>query len=115
MKSGAELIAEERLRQASQEGWDEAHDDKHTKNELVTAAICYLVPTWTRHFWPWDLSFWKPKDRLKNLVRAGALIAAEIDRLSREESRKAQNETLRHQSGRDLQEQGCRENQADSA
>jgi hypothetical protein len=32
-------------------------------------------------WWPWSFEWWKPKDRIRNLVRAGALIAAEIDRL----------------------------------
>lgn len=32
--------------------------------------------------WPWDPSWWKPSpDPVANLVKAGALIAAEIDRL----------------------------------
>jgi hypothetical protein len=34
--------------------------------------------------WPWDLSWLKPSpDPKHNLVKAGALIAAEIDRLNR--------------------------------
>ena len=35
--------------------------------------------------WPhtWDASWWKPKDRRRDLVRAGALIIAEIERLDR--------------------------------
>lgn len=34
--------------------------------------------------WPWEKKWWKPsEDKIKNLVRAGALIAAEIDRLQR--------------------------------
>jgi len=34
--------------------------------------------------WPWDPNDHKPKRTLKNLIRAGALIAAEIDRIQRE-------------------------------
>jgi hypothetical protein len=35
-----------------------------------------------RNGWPWDQKWWKPSDDpVKNLVKAGALIAAEIDRL----------------------------------
>lgn len=35
--------------------------------------------------WPWDAEWWKPvpQDRVRELVKAGALIAAEIDRLQR--------------------------------
>jgi hypothetical protein len=36
-----------------------------------------------RFYWPWEWSFWKPRDPVRNLVIAGALIAAEIDRLQR--------------------------------
>jgi hypothetical protein len=37
-----------------------------------------------RFDWPWDASWWKPSnDPVRNLVKAGALIAAEIDRLQR--------------------------------
>ena len=37
------------------------------------------------HFWPFDLKWLKrtPKKRIKELAKAGALIAAEIDRLQR--------------------------------
>jgi hypothetical protein len=32
--------------------------------------------------WPWDAKWWKPSvDHVRNLVKAGALIAAEIDRM----------------------------------
>lgn len=33
--------------------------------------------------WPWQGQWWKPKDRRRDLVRAGALIVAEIERLDR--------------------------------
>jgi hypothetical protein len=34
-------------------------------------------------YWPWEDKWWKPKDRRRDLVRAGALIVAEIERLDR--------------------------------
>jgi hypothetical protein len=95
MKTGIELIADERQRQTNKEGWTAEHDAQFQKGELANAAIAYLIATkddreayekgWIAHtrstaYWPWDRNFWKPKDRLANLVRAGALIAAEIDR-----------------------------------
>jgi hypothetical protein len=87
MKTGIELISEERKRQVEKEGWTSDHDDKHDKSELAHAATCYLN---TKHqtiiqgFWPWDKKWWKPSEnRIRNLVKAGALIAAEIDRLLR--------------------------------
>jgi len=43
---------------------------------------------WTRG-WPWDNKWWKPStDKIRNLVKAGALIAAEIERLQRMENQK---------------------------
>jgi hypothetical protein len=33
--------------------------------------------------WPWDRKWWKPTDRRRDLVKAAALILAEIERLDR--------------------------------
>lgn len=33
--------------------------------------------------WPWDWNWWKPTNRRRALVKAGALIVAEIERLDR--------------------------------
>ena len=90
--SGIEAIAAERQRQIEVEGWDAAHDDAYTEFELAEAAACYALGVDQDHRaegvpmnWPWDADWWKPSDpnRRKNLVRAGALIAAEIDRIDR--------------------------------
>lgn len=87
---GAELIAQERKRQISKEGYSPEHDDGHKDGELARAAACYAIEdlvidddSYFWEWWPWDEEWWKPQDRLSNLVRAGALIAAEIDRLQR--------------------------------
>lgn len=88
MNNGAELIANERKRQIEVEGWTTDHDDKWTHGELWLAASCYMgLDDFEKapELWPWSRKWWKPKDRLNNLVRAGALIAAEIDRLQREQ------------------------------
>jgi len=96
-ESGANQILSERLRQLEAEGWSANHDDAFQEGELIQAAIAYVLATTsdcccvggmaenTEAFawWPWNITNWKPKDRLSNLVRAGALIAAEIDRLQR--------------------------------
>lgn len=91
MKTGVELIAAERQRQISVEGWTPEHDDEHTNGEIAGAAACYAVSKEVRYLnvgvswmevWPPEWDF-KPKNRLADLVRAGALIAAEIDRLQR--------------------------------
>jgi len=96
MKTGIELIAEERQRQIEVEGWTKEHDAEHKNDELAKAAICYIDPNVYYHqvnrtvsfripneFWPeqWDIRWFKPTNRIRDLVKAGALIAAEIDRL----------------------------------
>jgi len=92
------MITAERQRQIEQEGWTPEHDDEHRRGELARAAACYAQSAayHARHFtphyvfgrpseWPWDLDWWKPSgDPVRNLVKAGALIAAEIDRLTRQ-------------------------------
>lgn len=90
---GVLLIAEERKRQFEKEKWSAEHDATHDGGQLATAAACYtLTPRYKREVkegketpknWPWQSKWWKPtpKDRVRELVKAGALIAAEIDRL----------------------------------
>lgn len=85
-KSGASLILRERERQIDEEWYSPEHDDRYTKGQLYIAAECYACLDdylEAPDLWPWDKKLWKPKDRISNLVRAGALLAAEIDRLLR--------------------------------
>lgn len=87
--TGIELIAAERKRQVKEEGFTAEHDSDHETVDLVAAAYCYTEEAMygprgnprPRYGWPWDDKSWKPKDRKRNLVRAGALIAAALDRL----------------------------------
>ncbi|TIU94669.1 MAG: hypothetical protein E5W09_22580 [Mesorhizobium sp.] len=80
-------IAAERKRQTSVEGWTPEHDDQHTRDQFATAAGCYILHealgSELELFWPWAPEWWKPTDRRSDLVKAGALIVAEIDRLDR--------------------------------
>ena len=95
--NGADLIKQERERQIYSEGWNSEHDDEHTNNELALAAVCYTLPTnYLSSHWPstWDKKWFKPTTRIRNLVKAGALIAAEIDRLQRIEIKKAKKEYI---------------------
>jgi hypothetical protein len=81
---GLELITNERLRQIIVEGFTADHDTTHIDKELAAAAACYVAHYVGagKNAWPWDLCWWKPsEDPIRNLVKAGALIAAEIDRL----------------------------------
>jgi hypothetical protein len=90
MKTGVELIAEERARQVSEEGWTPEHDDTHDCGEMRRAAAAYALNAYAGPdeaipaCWPWSQRWWKPAPHpMRNLVKAGALIAAEIDRLQR--------------------------------
>lgn len=106
-KTGIELIADERRRQVEVEGWTPEHDDEHGEGDIAAAASAYalfasLTPLRRESrrlhdedgvpdMWPWALRWWKPgaddsnASRIRELVKAGALIAAEIDRLQRQE------------------------------
>ena len=89
---GVALIAQERKRTIEAEGWTAELDKQHCHGELSMAATCYALvavdqikkypsATVMPSFWPWHPLWWKPtKDPIRNLVKAGALIAAEIDR-----------------------------------
>ena len=106
IRDGASLIAAERLRQVSAEGWTPEHDDEHLVGEMAIASAVYATPAERRRFnaghydpyepdtgkvpiaWPWHDEWYKPtpNDRIRELAKAGALIAAEIDRLIRAET-----------------------------
>lgn len=87
----AKDVLEERARQQVVEGWTEYHDDEHGWGEMATAAACYAhsisdgsgvgLPAQ----WPWEPEWWKPTTPRRNLVKAAALILAEIERIDREE------------------------------
>lgn len=88
---GARAVADERRRQMTKLGWTPEEDDKWTSGQLASAAIAYLlcVPVGRaaafddpKKYWPWGYTF-KPETDLRNLEKAGALIAAEIDRRKR--------------------------------
>lgn len=85
-------VAKERLRQIEAKGWTPQHDDTHDDGSLAAAAGCYArgspsayEPVGNRavNLWPWHQSWWKPSDRRRNLVKAGALVVAEIERIDR--------------------------------
>lgn len=84
--NGMQRIEAERRRQVEVEGWTAEHDAQHSADELTGAAACYLNAADANakqpRRWPWDSQWWKPKDRLRNLERAGALYLAAADRTS---------------------------------
>lgn len=87
---GVLRIARERHRQIHEEGFDASHDDRNTEGELAMAAAHYaLRPALSGLLYLWPCTWakqWNKKckyDRIRQLEIAGALIAAEIDRLLR--------------------------------
>lgn len=96
MKTGIELISEERERQINVKGWTKENDALYMDESMALAAATYAIPESERSgtlindklypdLWPenWSDEWWKPspENRIKELQKAGALIAAEIDRL----------------------------------
>lgn len=82
-------VMTERQRQIDAEGWTPQHDDEHTGGEIADAAACYarLGSGWSvwgvLRWWPWEKDWLKPSEPRRSLVKAGALILAEIERLDR--------------------------------
>lgn len=93
-KAIGDVIAE-RNRQIEAEDFDANHDDMATKGQLATAGACYALtasPYYpagraAHRLWPWDIEWWKPTDIRRNLVKAAALIIAEIERIDRAATR----------------------------
>ena len=103
MKSiGLDLITEERIRQIVEEGRSLDHDQQHESSQLLYAAICYASPepifvkrnivsqkkgcigTSFQDPWPYDFADKREEhSRIKQLQIAGALIAAELDRINK--------------------------------
>ena len=94
--NGIERIAAERQRQIDEEGWTVGHDSEHVNGELAGAGAAYAnaAAMQSAHYrpnvqvfpvspyWGWSIEWWKPSaDPIRNLEKAGALCAAEIDRL----------------------------------
>lgn len=89
--AAADVLAE-RKRQVTTEGWTQEHDDQHVNFEMAIAGGLYAISAVDSHHklrnsapsaWPWDRKWWKPDGPRRDLVKAGALILAEIERLDR--------------------------------
>ncbi|HAK35501.1 MAG TPA: hypothetical protein DCM44_13295 [Pantoea sp.] len=100
MSKAIEDVVNERQRQYLIEGYTNEGDDNYTHGELAGAAACYARHVNGRSWvfgsnpedyqcepvpdsWPWDEEYWKPKSPRQDLVRAAALIIAEIERIDR--------------------------------
>jgi Lar family restriction alleviation protein len=90
-------VLAERARQISAEGWTPEHDDEHVNDEIAAMACFYVMPPGARD-WSAESSGYgdtfgdairpdgwaaKEGDRRRELIKAGALILAEIERLDR--------------------------------
>lgn len=87
------MIAAERARQVAAEGYTPEHDASHPVGELARAGAAYALwaagggrtgpnPYDAMRWWPPDWKFGYDDDPVRALAKAGALIAAEIDRLT---------------------------------
>jgi len=104
--AAAKDVLAERDRQKTAEGWTCEHDDFHSAGEICYAAMAYISNSAVASqmllsgmtpenvaeraascpvtdLWPWDSKWWKPTSQRRDLVKAGALILAEIERLDR--------------------------------
>lgn len=85
-------VLKERCRQVTEEGCAPESDDGYTDYQLPRAAICYAIKAagLPSHratlYWPFPAAAFKPTERRANLVKAAALLLAEIERLDRAES-----------------------------
>ncbi|AXF21376.1 hypothetical protein CUJ89_13380 [Burkholderia pyrrocinia] len=88
--AAARDILTERHRQIQHEGLTPDRDDGYTEAELPRAAAAYVLSACgfsnavTLDFWPWITDWWKPTTPRRNLVKAAALILAEIERIDRD-------------------------------
>lgn len=90
LSRAARDIVAERARQISQEGCTNEQDDKYTGCELAAAAATYALCTKPSQLsvcgvnaWPWSTHAWNPSHYRGNLVKAGALLVAELERVDR--------------------------------
>lgn len=97
-------IENERRRQVTHEGWSTAHDDEHCNGEMAKAGAVYAwfasLPEKRREIimaaaengddaaiyrrlWPWERGWFKPGTARRMLIKAAALLVAEIERIDR--------------------------------
>jgi hypothetical protein len=98
-----QAVIAERFRQVEVEGWSVEHDDEHQTGELARAGAAYAINApahvglcrlspfeITLKVWPWSNEWWKPGGFRRDLIKAAALILAEIERHDRGRKRLAQ-------------------------
>lgn len=91
-------VLTERARQIEAESCTPERDDQYTSGQLADAASTYAwwARSWNLPYadstqaptmWPWAPETWKPQPQRQMLIKAGALILAEIERLDRQKAR----------------------------
>ncbi|WP_321895967.1 hypothetical protein [Paraburkholderia heleia] len=101
-------VLAERARQVNEEGFTPERDDGYADGQLAQAGAAYAlaVADHTNHLvnsgaafythspdiWPWSEKWWKPTNPRRALVKAGALILAEIERLDRAAERDGESD-----------------------
>jgi len=94
MSKALDDVKAERQRQVEVEEWTPERDDHYLAGQLAVAGASYAVSSVVTQltgenmkelpgFWPWDKEWFKPKSPRQDLVRAAALLVAEIERLDR--------------------------------
>ena len=107
MRTGIEDITDERTRQIFLKGFTTDHDKLYSEGQLLKAAASYQLQAqfggfekYPPNLWPWDAAEWHPSPLpTRNLAKAGALVAAEIDRLknaNKKKYEKIEKENHRH-------------------
>lgn len=106
MRAAFDVLVE-RQRQIDAEGWTAAHDDEHVNDEIAAMACFYAMPSGAREWSAKETGYgdtlgeamipegWVAKakdgDRRRELVKAAALVIAEIERLDRTAPQAAQS------------------------
>jgi hypothetical protein len=86
--TGLAMIAQERQEQLEIQGKYPVCDDGYTENQLIKVAISVLSGNCINYPTDWQYDWHKKtmaKTKTQQLAIAGALIAAEIDRLNKAE------------------------------
>ena len=84
-KKVMELIQGEREKQIARHGYSKKHDKIWVDGELAQAAAVYAMPAQKRRVadWPFGMTFYRPElSRVDELIKAAALIVAEIERVT---------------------------------
>lgn len=91
-------VLKERRSILSTEGWSEDQPNPHEGSKLAAAGACYAMHAVAAMNgqtddsapaeWPWSEQWWNPNTPRFELVKAAALILAEIERLDEIEARK---------------------------